>query len=133
MHKVSGVLCLDGDQPEEVRAATDFSLSLTMPFVKASAPLEPINPGWKPSSEGSFFSMGSILETTAGPTIGAAADLIELFIASRQAATGKLSGEEGSGLVNDACRPPHVRCNVMNCRKIGSRRARFMQQVGQPT
>lgn len=104
MHKVSGVLALDDEQPDEVRAATDFSLSLIMPFVKASDPLEPINRGWRPASDNAFFSMGSVLESAAGPTIGAAADLIELFIASREVATGKLTGEDAKVPLDDFLR-----------------------------
>ncbi|MEQ1952086.1 hypothetical protein [Mesorhizobium sp. CN2-181] len=37
---------------------------------------------------------GSVLESAAGPTIGAAADLIELGLKSRDAIAGKLIGEE---------------------------------------
>lgn len=100
MHKVSSVMRMD-DDTAEARAATDLSLSLIMPFLQASEPLQPINPGWRPASEAAFFSMGSVLETAAGPTIGTAADFIETFLKARDAAVGKLSGDDKRAPIDD--------------------------------
>ncbi|SMH36061.1 hypothetical protein [Mesorhizobium australicum] len=97
MHRVSSVTRLEEEGPE----ATDFALSLILPFIQATAPLPAINPDWRPSAESAFFSMGSILETAAGPTIGSAADFIETFLKARDAAAGKLTGDDKRAPIDD--------------------------------
>lgn len=102
MHKVASVTRMEGDDTPEARAATDLSLSLIMPFLQAAEPLQPINPGWRPAGEGAFFSMGTILESATGPTIGAAADAIEIALKARDAAAGKITGNEAKAPYADA-------------------------------
>lgn len=91
---------------------------LLTPFFRDQGPTPSVGPSWRPygldevgdilaSFSGAMtqpiatFSLG-VLETAAGPTIGTAADLIELLLKSRDALAGKVTGNEAKAPYADA-------------------------------
>ena len=91
---------------------------LLTPFFRDQGPTPPVGPSWRPygldevgdilaafsggmAEPMATFSLG-VLETASGPTIGTAADLIQLLGKSRDALAGKVTGEEAKAPYADA-------------------------------
>ncbi|WP_442577903.1 hypothetical protein ACSBOB_20365 [Mesorhizobium sp. ASY16-5R] len=82
----------------------EMAYDLITPFFRRGT-VPAVNPDWRPegSAEGAYplFSAG-ILETAAGPTIGTAADVIEMLMKSRDSIAGKVVGDEARAPYADA-------------------------------
>ena len=100
MHVVTSFASTDPDHV--VTEADKQTWRLLTPFLRKQAPEAPVNPSWRPSgTDPAAFSLG-VLETAAGPSIGTAADLIELLLKTRDSMAGKVTGEEAKAPYADA-------------------------------